>query len=278
LRATCLGHLQGTRTQTALVRSILEDKCISFYPQVILKHEVTILRPERICIKEPHDQCKDSINSIIQPELELNSLQFSLIISLILTILKLPSHFDQIHKSTTMKSFYATSLLALIAATTAIPFPAKLVARDPTQDQVQTAIESWRNDVVNVNSFLDSATSLSPADLQSAAQTALDFANDEPVELGVLSGIPGLADNALGAIQNLQETFGNVPSSLQNIINNPSDTSAVNTQLEQINNTRCCNVLPALDILWQACADDEGISNVVDTSVPRPNSCSQVVC
>jgi len=179
-----------------------------------------------------------------------------------------------------MKSFYATSLLALIAATTAIPFPAKLVAREPTQDQVQTAIESWRNDVVNVNSFLDSPTSVlsDPTALQSAAQTALNFANDEPVELGVLSGISGLPDNALGAIQLLQETFGNVPTSLQNIINDPSNPDDVNTQLEQINNTRCCNVLPALDILWQACADDEGISNLVDTSVPRPNSCSGVVC
>jgi len=177
-----------------------------------------------------------------------------------------------------MKSFYASSLLALIAAATAIPFPAKLVAREPTQDQVQTAIESWRNDVVNVNSFLDSATSLSSADLQSAAHIALGFANDEPVELGILSDISGLADDALNAILLLKETFGNVPTSLQNIINDPSDSDDVNTQLQQINNTRCCNVLPALDILWQACADDEGISNLVDTSVPRPNSCSQVVC
>ena len=177
-----------------------------------------------------------------------------------------------------MKSFYATSLLALVAATTAIPFPAKLVARDPTQDQVQTAIDTWRTDVVNVNSFLDSATSLSPTDLQSAAQTTLGFASDEPVELGILSDISGLADNAEDAITLLKEVFGNVLTDLQNVINDPSDPSNVNLQLEEINNTRCCNVLPALDILWQACADDEGISNVVDTSVPRPNSCSQVVC
>ena len=53
------------------------------------------------------------------PARQLNSLQSSLIISLILAILNLPSHFDQIHKSTTMKSFYATSLLALVAATRA---------------------------------------------------------------------------------------------------------------------------------------------------------------
>ena len=177
-----------------------------------------------------------------------------------------------------MKSFYATSLLALIAATTAIPFPAKLVARDPTQDQVQTAIDTWHTDVVNVNSFLDSATSLSPTDLQSAAQTTLGFANDEPVELGVLDSITGLPDNAVSAVQALQETFGNVPSGLQGIINDPSNPSDVSTQLEQINNARCCNVLPALDILWQAAADEEGINNLVDTSVPRPNACSQVNC
>ncbi|OCL11118.1 hypothetical protein AOQ84DRAFT_387047 [Glonium stellatum] len=177
-----------------------------------------------------------------------------------------------------MKSFYATSLLAFIAATTAVPFPGRLVARDPTQDQVLTSIESWRNDVVNVNSFLDSATSLSASDLQTAAQTALGFASDEPVELGILSSISGLADDALNAITLLQEVFGNVITDLQNIINDPSATSIVNTQLEEINSVRCCNVLPALDILWQAAADDEGISNQVDTSVPRPNACSQVVC
>ena len=177
-----------------------------------------------------------------------------------------------------MKSFYATGLLALIAATTAIPFPAKLVTRDPTQDQVQTAITSWRNDVVNVNSFLDSATSLSPTDLKSAAQTCLSFANDEPNELDILSNISGLADDANSAIKLLFEVFGNVPGSLQNIINNPSDPGNVQVQLQQINGVRCCNVLPALDIIWQACADDEGISNLVNTSVPRPNSCSQVAC
>ena len=177
-----------------------------------------------------------------------------------------------------MKSFYATSLLALVAATTAIPFPAKLVAREPTQDQVQTAIDNWRTDVINVNSFLDSATSLSSTDLQSAAQTALGFANDEPVELAVLSAISGLADNAESAITLLEEVFGNVPTDLQNIINNSGDSNNVNLQLQEINDTRCCNVLPALDILWQACADDEGISNLVDTSVPRPNACSSVNC
>ena len=177
-----------------------------------------------------------------------------------------------------MKSFYATSLLALIAATTAIPFPAELVARDTSQDQAQTAIDNWRTDVMNVNTFVDEAASLTPPDLQSAAQTALSFANDEPVELGVLSNITELPDNALNAIQLLMEVFGNVPSSIQNIINDPSDPSDVNTQLQQINGVRCCDVLPALDILWQAAADDEGISNLVNTTVPRPNACSQVNC
>ena len=102
---------------------------------------------------------------------------------------------------------------------------------------------------MNVNSFLDSATSLSPTDLQSAAQTALGFANEEPVELMVLSGIAGLPDNAVSAIQLLGEVFRNVPTSLQNIINDPSDPSDVNTQLQQINGVRCCDVLPALDTL-----------------------------
>ena len=35
-------------------------------------------------------------------------------------------------------------------------------------------------------------------------------------------------------------------------------------------------MLPILDILWQAAVDNKGISNIVNTSVLRPNACSSV--
>ncbi|OCK75038.1 hypothetical protein K432DRAFT_386446 [Lepidopterella palustris CBS 459.81] len=177
-----------------------------------------------------------------------------------------------------MKYFQAATLLTLLSTSTAIPLKHTIrQTTQPSQDQVLASIESWRTDVITVNSFLNIATTLDAGDLQSHAMMTLAFAKDEPVQLGILSSISGLADDALGAINNLQEVFGNVLTSLQNIIDNPTDASAVSTQLEQINNVRCCNVLPDLDILWQSAADDEGIANMVDTSVPREDACSTTV-
>ena len=180
-----------------------------------------------------------------------------------------------------MKSFVSATIFALVGCSMAAPATLKRQSSscvEPTQDQVLQAIQKWNNDVTNVNAFLNEAPSQNPTDLLNAAQEALINAHDEPVELGILACISGLADNAEGAITNLQEVFGNVPSSLQNIINNPGDAQNVAVQLQDINNTRCCNVLPDLDILWQAAADDEGISDQVNTVVPRPNACATVAC
>jgi hypothetical protein len=146
----------------------------------------------------------------------------------------------------------------------------------PSQQDTINAINSWNNDVNNVNTFLNNAPGQSAGDVELAAQEALLNANDEPVQLGILASIPGLSDDATQAVTLLKETFGNVPTSLQNIIDGGDKDNNLNT----INHTRCCNVLPALDVLWTAAATDEGVANQVNLVVPRPTACTDgtVIC
>lgn len=182
-----------------------------------------------------------------------------------------------------MKAFVAASLIALLSST-ALGAPSTVHygkrQSDPSVDAVENAINAWNFDVDTVNNFLNNAPSQSPSELQQAAEVALSAAQNEPTQLGVLASISDFSDDQQyqGAVLNLQEVFGNVPSSLQNIINDPGNAESVSTQLLQINNVRCCNVLPDLDILWQDAADDYGISNIVNTAVPRPNACATTDC
>lgn len=184
-----------------------------------------------------------------------------------------------------MKALAAASLLALFSSTALAAPSTKLHAKrqaagEPSTGAVENAINVWRSDVVGVNIFLNNAPNQNPSELLQAAKVALQHAQNEPTQLNVLASISDFSNDQQyqGAVTNLQEVFGNVPSSIQNIIDNPGDAEVVKTQLLQINNVRCCNVLPDLDILWQDAADDYGISNVVNTAVPRPNACATSDC
>lgn len=179
-----------------------------------------------------------------------------------------------------MKSYIAVSIFALLSSTGFTAPTTKRQTGDPSTQAVEDAINTWNVDVDGVNDFLNNAPSLTGEALQQAAQIALELASNEPTQLGVLASITDFSNDQQyeGAVLNLQEIFGNVPSSLQNIVNNPNDAQSVATQLQQINGARCCNVLPDLDILWQDAADDYGISNIVNTAVPRPNACATTFC
>ena len=67
----------------------------------------------------------------------------------------------------------------------------------------------------------------------------------------------------------------NVIVPLGNIASNPA-TLAQN--LQTINQFRCCDVLPDLDILWSSTAEDEGVANQVPLSAPRPTTCAAINC
>jgi hypothetical protein len=191
----------------------------------------------------------------------------------------------------------AVVLAALAACSLALPSTPRFSKRQagPTQDQVVTAIDSWNTDVAMVNSFLNTP-STTGAEYGALAQTTLGFASDvrpsiacispvnankasqDPNELMILASIPGLADDATAAIANLMGVFGNVLNALQSIIDNQNNLNQINIEIGEINQVRCCSVLPDLDVLWTAAADDEGVSNLVNLVVPRENACATVFC
>jgi hypothetical protein len=170
-------------------------------------------------------------------------------------------------------------LAALFGCSLAAPSSMRYAKRQsgPSQNQVVAAIDNWNLDVTMVNSFLNTppTTGLSYAAL---ATMTLGFAQDEPNELMILSMITGLPPDATSAIQNLMQVFGGVLSNLQDIINNQNNLNVINADIANINQIRCCQVLPDLDSLWQGAADDEGVSNLVNLVVPRPNACATLTC
>lgn len=195
-------------------------------------------------------------------------------------------------KQSTMKSFVAASLLALIGASAAGPSNLRFAKRtspngcpagDPGQTGVINAINAWNNDVVTVNSFLDSSITVldDPAQVVAALQTVIPAAQDEPNQLQVLACesdvIAGTAAQA--AVDDLAAGFNdNVLVPLTNIMNGADDADTVNSNLQTINQFRCCHVLPDLDTLWSSTAEDEGVADQVPLSAPRPGACSIITC
>jgi hypothetical protein len=147
----------------------------------------------------------------------------------------------------------------------------------PSQDQVVAAINSWNSDVEMVNDFLNTppVTGIAYANF---ASFTLGFANDEPNELMILASIPALSTDATNAIQNLKAVFSQVPTNLQDIINNQNDLTIINQDIAKINQVRCCNVLPDVDILWTAAAIAEGVSNLVNLMADTENACATITC
>lgn len=102
---------------------------------------------------------------------------------------------------------------------------------------------------------------------------------DEPTQLGILACIPALSDDAENAITSANAGFGdNVLTPLSDITTNGFNTHQVLTDVDTINQFRCCTLLPDLDILWLSAAEDEGLVGQVTLSPPRPNACSSIAC
>ena len=148
------------------------------------------------------------------------------------------------------------------------------VKGDPTAQQIFDSINSWINDVHNVNCFLNRAVSLTGDDLVSGAQTALSFASNEPFQLAIESKLPNLSQEGKDAVAALQKNFGGVITSLDGIITDPNNRGSVNGFFKTINTVRCNIVLPSLDALWPAAAKASGASPNRPRA-ERPNACSQ---
>ncbi|CAM6120584.1 unnamed protein product [Calypogeia fissa] len=173
--------------------------------------------------------------------------------------------------SFTVAAWIFAALLVLAVPTSASR--RLLQGSPPTQAQVQASIDQWNQDVLEVNNFLNVAATL--ADPTGAAANTEQTSLNEPVQLGILGSVVGLSTDAQNAVMLLMEVFGNVPTDLQSIVTDPS-ASNVQTQLNSINNVRCLNVLPALDILWPAAAVAVGIDVANVPAVARPNACANI--
>lgn len=148
-----------------------------------------------------------------------------------------------------MKATAAAATLLAFAAPTTL----RVRRQAPSGLDVINSVNSWTNDVTQVNSFLNSAASLSGDALATAAQTAFGFASDEPNQLMLEASLPGLSQAGLDAAADLMQVFqAGVLDQLQNIINDPTNTDLVTSSVETINDTHCLRVLPDVDALWPA--------------------------
>lgn len=122
----------------------------------------------------------------------------------------------------------AATLFALTAVSTAAPATRRVRRQAPSGLDVIGSVNSWTNDVIQVNSFLDTASTLSGDDLAAAAQTAFGFASDEPNQLMLEAGLAGLSQAGLDAAADLMQVFqAGVLDQLQNIISDPTNTDLV---------------------------------------------------
>ena len=110
---------------------------------------------------------------------------------------------------------------------------------------VVSSITEWETDVNTVNEFLNNPTA---ANLNSA----IDSAQNEPVQLGILSKVTGLSAAGQSAATLLTGNFDSVVSNLQNAQAGSISTEDATTA---INFNRCCTILPAIGILWTAAAE-----------------------
>lgn len=156
---------------------------------------------------------------------------------------------------------------------------------NPSALDAESAINQWFSDVSNVNNFLNGVHDIvdDPASLLAAAQTTLLSAQDEPCQFKTLTNNPDFSGGVTAAfdcaVADLGNVFGpHVLTNLQNIIADPSDTAGAVAAVADINTFRCCNVLPDADLIWLDSADDNGISNVVPITAPRPDACASIDC
>jgi len=197
-----------------------------------------------------------------------------------------------------MKSFTAAMILGLTVAATAAPSSRLLASKRQTPDlclvntrtnpsatDVENAINQWNNDVNGVNNFLNEVGGVTdPVQLQMMTDVALAFAQDEPCQFATLQSIPGFAGQSLTpafdcANADLSAVFKpHVITNLMTIIANPSDSVGVAAAVQDIQNFRCCNVLPDADILWRDSAEENNISNSVNTVAGRPDECASIDC
>ncbi|KAF9873747.1 hypothetical protein CkaCkLH20_08857 [Colletotrichum karsti] len=135
--------------------------------------------------------------------------------------------------------------------------------------QVMNAVMSWMQDTGKVTKFLNSATSFTGAEFTKQATIALNAEIDELNHKMVLdAALTGMdmvaqANNVLAT----QGTFQQVVDTLQSMVSNGPDTAQ--KDVNSINNNRCVNVLPNIDMYFAA-------AGMPQIQAVRPTGCLEV--
>lgn len=188
-----------------------------------------------------------------------------------------------------MKSFAVSLLLTSVAAANSLHArqdnQCQLdTVENPSTDDIKASIIQWNADVVAVNSFLNTALSITdPLDLNQEANRVILNARDEPCQLKTLSNAAnndGFATAALTcAVNDLNVVFNDhVITNLQSIIQHSGDATTVQNAVNDINFFRCCNVLKDADLLWTDAVLDQNLPDDVPTFAPRPDACQTIDC
>jgi hypothetical protein len=155
--------------------------------------------------------------------------------------------------------------LSALLASSSMALPYTSLERHKTSEQIIfNSINTWIGDVNTVNKFVDNP-SLDP-------NVALASAQNEPNQLQILSSF-NLDANRQNAATLLSEVFGNVVTALQDIVNDPNGPG-VQVNLQEINNIRCLDVLPAVTTLWASAASAVGTPPPPAANIP--SVCSTV--
>lgn len=158
------------------------------------------------------------------------------------------------------------------------------VTSNPSAEDAKASIDQWNIDVNTVNAFLNNASSLALGmDLQNATMNTLLYAQDEPCQLKTLisnSDFAGGDTDAFNcAAMDLMMVFEtHVLDNLRAIIMMPSDSDVLNHAIDDINNFRCCNVLPDANIIWLDSATDNEISDQVNVTPGKEDACANIDC
>ncbi|GKT48259.1 uncharacterized protein ColSpa_08440 [Colletotrichum spaethianum] len=135
--------------------------------------------------------------------------------------------------------------------------------------QIMNAVMSWMQDTGKVTKFLNTATSFTGAEFTKQATIALNAEIDELNHKMVLDTAFQGTDmvTQANAVLDTQGNFQAVVDTLQSMVTNGPDTAQkdVNT----INNNRCVNVLPNIDMYFAAAGAPE-------VQAVRPTGCLEV--
>ncbi|KZL82224.1 hypothetical protein CI238_10936 [Colletotrichum incanum] len=138
-----------------------------------------------------------------------------------------------------------------------------------SETQITNAVMSWMQDTAKVTKFLNTATSFTGTEFTKQATIALNAEIDELNHKKVLDAALQGTDmvTQANAVLDTQGTFQQVVDTLQSMVTNGPDTAQ--KDVDSINNNRCVNVLPNIDMYFAA-------AGAPQIQAIRPTGCLEV--